>query len=48
MKNLKTGYYTEFKDILDSLLLRQGGFNMTNLGYAKVSINVLIKISMRV
>ena len=38
MKNLKTGNYTEFRDISDGLHLRCGELNMTNLGFAKVSI----------
>ncbi len=36
MKNLKTGNYTEFRDVSDGLHLRRGELNMTNLGYAKV------------
>ena len=39
MKNLKTGNYTEFRDISDGFHLRCGELNMTNLGYAKVSKN---------
>jgi|GEM_PF-6920604 len=39
MKNLKTSNFTEFRDISDGLHLRIGGLNMTNLGYAKVSLN---------
>ena len=38
MKNLKTGNYTEFRDISDGFHLRHGELNMTNLGYAKVSL----------
>ncbi len=38
MKNIKTGNYTEFRDFSDGSHFRQGGLNMTNLGFAKVSI----------
>ncbi len=44
MKNLKTGNYTEFRDISDGSHLRCGELNMTNISYAKPSINVSIKI----
>ena len=37
MKNLKTGNYTESRDISDGFHLRHGELNMTNLGCAKVS-----------
>ncbi len=39
MKDLKTGNYTEFREISDGFHLRLGELNMTNLGFAKVSIN---------
>ncbi len=39
MKNLKTGNNTEFRDISDGFHLRFSELNMTNLGYAKVSIS---------
>ncbi len=37
MKNLKTGNYTESRDISDGFHLRHGELNMTYLGCAKVS-----------
>ncbi len=37
MKNLRTGNYTEFRNISDDFHIRLGGLNMTNLGYAKIS-----------
>ncbi len=37
MKNLKTGNYTESRDISDGFHLRHSELNMTNLGCAKVS-----------
>ncbi len=40
MKNLKTGNYTEFRDLSNGFHLRHGELNMTNLGCAKVSINL--------
>ncbi len=36
-KNLKTGNYTEFRDISVGFHLRCGELNMTNLGLANVS-----------
>ncbi len=38
MKNLRTGYYTEFRDISDGFDIRCGELNMTILGFVKVSI----------
>ncbi|GEM_PF-1927454 len=35
MKNLKTGNYTEFRDISDGSNLHCGELNMTNLSYTK-------------
>ncbi len=43
MKNLKTGNYTEFRDISDGSHLRCGELNMTNLDFVKVSINLTDK-----
>jgi len=39
MKNLKTGIYTEFKDILNGSHFRFGELNMTILGFVKVPKN---------
>ncbi len=44
MKNLKTGNNTESRDISVGLHLRRGELNMTNLGYAMVSINSKFQI----
>ncbi len=37
MKNLRTGNYTEFRNISDGFHIRLGGLNMTILSFAKVS-----------
>ncbi len=39
MKNLITGIYTEFKDILNGSHFRFGELNMTILGFVKIPKN---------